>query len=67
MGKLKLYDTSLSRELITSEREQKYLRQSSLQKFRELLALIHLNVQMNGGKPVKYPQGKGLIIRKEKS
>ena len=66
MGKLKLYDTSLPRDVIEREREQKYLDQSSFQKFIELLSLIHLTVQLNDGKPLKFPQGKGVIISKEK-
>lgn len=66
MGKLKLYDTSLPRDVIEREREQKYLDQSSFQKFIELLSLIHLTVQLNDGRPLKIPQGKGVIINKEK-
>jgi hypothetical protein len=64
MGKLKLYDTSLSRADILMEREERYLSSSVKEKFYQLLRLINLSVKMNGGKPLKLPQGKGLVISK---
>jgi len=64
MGKLKLYDTSLSRADILMEREERYLSASVKDKFYQLLRLINLSVKMNGGRPLKVPQGKGLVISK---
>ena len=66
MGKLKLYDTSLPPEHIAREREMAYLSLSSLRKFQQLLALIRVSVALNGGKPVKVPQGKGLVISRHR-
>ena len=64
MGRLKLYDTSIRRELIAQERESVYLSRSPEQRFFSVLHLNHISVTMNGGKPLKSPQGKGLVIRK---
>ena len=64
MGKLKLYDTSIPRELIAEERESVYLSRSPEQRFLSVLYLNHISVVMNGGRPLKSPQGKGLVIRK---
>lgn len=64
MGKLKLYDTSIPRELIAQERESVYLSRSPEQRFLSVLHLNHISVATNGGKPLKSPQGKGLVIRK---
>lgn len=64
MGKLKLYDTSIPCELIAEERESVYLSRSPEQRFLSVLHLNHISVVMNGGRPLKSPQGKGLVIRK---
>ena len=64
MGSLKLYDPNISRESILAEREAAYLNSSSEQKFLALLNLNRISVQMNGGNPLKKPQGLGLVIRK---
>lgn len=64
MGRLKLYDTNISRASIVAEREYAYLNRSSEQKFLALLNLNRISVQMNGGNPLKKPQGLGLVIRK---
>ena len=64
MGSLKLYDTNISRASIVAEREYAYLNRSSEQKNLALLNLNRISVQMNGGNPLKKPQGLGLIIRK---
>lgn len=66
MAKLVLHDLSLSPEAIQQEREQRFLKLSAQEKLEELFALINLSIAMNGGKPIKEPQGKGLIIRKKK-
>ena len=67
MGRLKIYDQNISRESIVAEREAAYLNRSAEQKFQALLNLNRISVQMNGGNPLKEPQGKGIIIRKAKS
>ena len=64
MGKLKLYDTSIPRETIVGERESAYLSRNPQQRFSSILLLNRISVAMNGGKPLKSPQGKGLVIRK---
>lgn len=64
MGRLKIYDISIPRESILAERETLYLSKSAEQKIFTLLQLNRTAVQLNGGKPLKQPQGKGLLIRK---
>ncbi len=64
MGRLKIYDINIPRENILAERESLYLRKSAEQKIFTLLRLNRTAVQLNGGKPLKQPQGKGLLIRK---
>lgn len=64
MGTLKLYDINISRDSIVAEREQAYLIRSAEQKFFALLNLNRIAVQMNGGRPLKLPQGKGIVISK---
>ena len=62
MGRLKIYDINIPRESIVVEREQIYLNRSAEQKFFSLLKLNRISVQMNGGEPLKKPEGKGMII-----
>ncbi|MGV3545686.1 MAG: hypothetical protein ACO1N4_01405 [Pedobacter sp.] len=64
MGRLKIYDTDTPRESILAEREALYLRKSARAKIYALLQLNHVAVQLNGGKPLKQPQGKGIVIKK---
>ena len=64
MGRLKIYDTDTPRESILAEREALYLSKSAEQKIYALLQLNHVAVQLNGGKPLKQPQGKGIVIKK---
>lgn len=64
MGKLKLYDINTPRETIVEERENLYLSRTPEQRFFGVLQLNQISVMMNGGKPLKSPQGKGLVIRK---
>jgi hypothetical protein len=64
MGSLKLYDIHIPRASIVAERERAYLNRSVKQKFLALLNLNRISVQMNGGNPLKRPQGKGIIIKK---
>ena len=64
MGRLKLYDTSIPRETIVKERESVYLSRTSEQHFFNVLQLNRISVVMNGGRPLKSPEGKGLVIRK---
>ena len=62
MGKLRLYDTSTPQEQVVREREMAYLALSSKEKFLQLVSLIRISVSLNGGRPLKQPQGKGLVI-----
>ena len=64
MGKLTLYDITVPRETIVHERENVYLSRTPEQRFFNILQLNQISVTMNGGKPLKSPQGKGIIIRK---
>ena len=64
MGKLTLYDISIPRETIIEARENLYLNRTPEQCFFNVLQLNHISVIMNGGKPLKSPQGKGIVIRK---
>ncbi|WP_293790313.1 hypothetical protein [uncultured Pedobacter sp.] len=64
MGKLKLYDLNTPRETIVKERDAIYLSHTPEQCFFRVLQLNHISVVMNGGQPLKSPQGKGLVIRK---
>jgi hypothetical protein len=63
MGKLILHDNP-DPERLERERAARFLALSAEDKLKELFALIDLAVKMNGGKPIKEPQGKGIIIRK---
>jgi hypothetical protein len=64
MGKLTLYDVTMPRETIAEERANIYLIRTPEQRFFGVLQLNHISVTMNGGKPLKSPQAKGLVIRK---
>ncbi|WP_316825226.1 hypothetical protein [Pedobacter miscanthi] len=64
MGKLKLYDITIPRETIFEERDVVYLSLTPEQRFFGVLQLNQISVTINGGKPLKFPQGKGLVIRK---
>ena len=46
------------------ERSRRFVNLSTTEKLNELFALIDLSVKLNGGKPLKVPQGKGLVLRK---
>lgn len=67
MGKLKLYDLNIPRKTIAEERESVYLSHTAAQRFFSVLQLNQLSVAMNGGNPLKSPQGKGIIICKQNS
>ena len=64
MSRLKLYDLSIPREEILKERESVYLKLSPSRKLYALFNLIKLSVKLNGGNPLKQPQGKGIVISK---
>ncbi|MDQ0965921.1 hypothetical protein QFZ20_001324 [Flavobacterium sp. W4I14] len=64
MGKLTLYDITVPYEAIVEERDGIYLSRTPEQRFFGVLQLNYISVTMNGGKPLKFPQGKGLVIRK---
>ena len=63
MGKLILREI-VDIEVQNLERAIRFNRLDAATKMNELFALIDLSVRMNGGKPLKIPQGKGLVIRK---
>jgi hypothetical protein len=67
MGSLKLYDINIPYQSIAAEREQRYYNLTSEEKFYALLNLNRISVQLNGGQPLKTPQGKGIVIRKQNS
>ena len=46
------------------ERSKRFVNLSTTEKLNELFALIDLSVKLNGGKPLKTPQGKGLVLKK---
>lgn len=46
------------------ERKKRFVNLSTTEKLNELFALIDLSVKLNGGKPLKIPQGKGLVLKK---
>jgi hypothetical protein len=64
MGTLKLHDLSIPKEEIIKERENRFLNLSSAEKFHALLHLNKVAIKLNGGKPLKKPQGKGIVISK---
>lgn len=64
MGYLKLHDLILSRDSIAEEREQVYLKLSPAERFFKTIQLLKLSIAMNGGKPIKYPQAKGIVIKR---
>ena len=65
MGKLILREIA-DPELQDLERTKRFMSLDATSKMRELFALIDLSVKLNGGKPLKIPQGKGLVLRKIK-
>lgn len=52
---------------IEQERRQRFMKLSTMEKLNELFALIDLSVKLNGGKPLKEPQGLGLVIKKPRN
>jgi len=46
------------------ERSLRYAELPFAEKLKELFALIDLAVKRNGDRPLKAPQGKGIVIRK---
>ncbi|GAA4319797.1 hypothetical protein [Compostibacter hankyongensis] len=65
MSRLKIYSTNVSRESILRERAAAYQQLSSREKIEQLFSLIQVSVSLNGGKPLKYPQGKGVVISRK--
>jgi len=64
MGKLTFYDTDIPRETIVEERDRVYLNRTAEQGFFSPLELDRIAVIMNGGRPLKVRQGKGIIVRR---
>ena len=65
MGKLILREIP-DTDLQDLERSKRFVSLDATSKMNELFALIDLSVKLNGGKPLKMPQGKGLILKKIK-
>jgi hypothetical protein len=63
MGKLILRNIA-NTESQDLERAMRFMNLDTTSKLNELFALIDLSVKLNGGKPLKTPQGKGLILKK---
>jgi len=61
---LKIYDSDIKKEEIERSREVKFLSLSAEERLLELFKLNRLAVVMNGGKPLKIPKGKGIVISK---
>ena len=66
MGSLKLYDINTPYQSIATQREQRFYNLSAEEKFYALIKLNKIAVELNGGRPLKTPQGKGIVIRKPK-
>ncbi|WP_316795614.1 hypothetical protein [Pedobacter agri] len=64
MGRLKIHNSNIKREMIDRERELRFLSLSGEERFFELVKLNKLAVLMNGGKPLKVPHGNGIVIRR---
>jgi len=63
MGKLILHNNP-DPERNNLERAKEFAALPDEEKLKRLFALIELSVVLNDGKPLKEPQGKGLVIRK---
>jgi hypothetical protein len=46
------------------DRAVRFMNLDTTSKLNELFALIDLSVKLNNGKPLKTPQGKGLVLKK---
>ena len=63
LGKV-IFHTNPDPERLALERAERFAKLPYEEKLKQLLALNDLAVKMNGGKAIKEPQGKGIIIRK---
>jgi hypothetical protein len=63
MGRVILH-TKPDPEKLELERAKQFFLLPLEEKLNRLFALIDLSVKLNNNKPIKQPQGKGLIIRK---
>ena len=66
MGRVVLHSVP-DPERMERERALGFLALPLEEKLKRLFALIELSVKLNDGKPLKEPQGKGIVIRKPKS
>jgi hypothetical protein len=48
------------------ERAKRFMALSSAEKWNATFSLIYLTMRLNNGKPLKTPQGKGVVLRKIK-
>lgn len=66
MGKLFLH-ANPDPDQIALKRAEKFRDLSTEEKLKSLFSLIQLSIALNNNKPIKKPQGKGLIITKAPS
>lgn len=66
MARLKIYDPSIPKGQILAEREVFYIAKSPKEKLSHLFSLINISVTLNHGKPLKTPQGKGMVFSRKK-
>jgi hypothetical protein len=64
MDRLHIHDLSKSREEIALERSLRFAALDGTEKFRQWLTLMNVARKINGGKPLKAPQGKGYVFKK---
>jgi len=64
MSRLKIYKPTTDASQIVAERGLAYLGLSPAERYRQMMALIRLSIALNHNKPLKTPQGKGLLLRK---
>lgn len=64
MSRLRIHDLSKSREEIELERAREFAALDDTEKFRRWLVLMNAARKINGGKPLKTPQGKGHVFKK---
>jgi hypothetical protein len=64
MAKLLIHNQEID---LKKERVKRHREKSAEQRFNELMKLNHFALLMSGRKSLKAPQGKGIILRKNKN
>lgn len=65
MDRLRIYDTTIPRENILRERAAEYQSLSPQKKWNKMIKLIQLALHLKGETPLKRPQAKGIILKRE--